>query len=141
MQEENKALVRQMVEVLQNNHELERMEEFFTPDFLNHAEPPGEAEGNAVERARAVFRGIFAAFPDFRAEIKAQMAEGDQVMTHKIFRGTHKGPFMGLAATDKAICFEVIDILRIQDGKIIEHTGVQDRLPLLRQLGLFPSPQ
>lgn len=141
MQDENKTLVRHMVDVIQNNHELGRMEEFFIPNFLNHAESPGvETEGNAIERARAVFRGIFAAFPDFRAEIKAQVAEGDRVVTHKVFYGTHKGPFMGLAPTGKEVRFEVIDILRIEEGKIVEHLGVQDRLPLLRELGLLALP-
>jgi predicted ester cyclase len=36
-----------------------------------------------------------AAFPDLRAEIVEQFADGDRVVTRKTFHGTHQGPFKG----------------------------------------------
>jgi len=35
---------------------------------------------------------------------------------------------------------DVIDIVRIKDGKIVELWGVPDQLGLMLQTGLFPSP-
>jgi predicted SnoaL-like aldol condensation-catalyzing enzyme len=35
---------------------------------------------------------------------------------------------------------DVIDIVRVKDGKIVEHWGVPDQLGMLLQTGLFPSP-
>jgi predicted ester cyclase len=137
MSEQNKAIVRQIVEEIQNGHRLDRMDEFFEPDFVNHAEGPEPHGGqNAVERAKVMFGQLFAAFPDFSCTIRAQLAEGDQVVTHKVFRGTHQGEFMGLPPTGRQIEFAVIDILRLQDGKVAEHWAVQDRLALMQQLGL-----
>ncbi|MCB0185687.1 MAG: ester cyclase, partial [Caldilineaceae bacterium] len=43
--------------------------------------------------------------------------------------------FMGMAPTNKEITFAVIDILRVVDGKIVEHWAIQDRLGLMQQLG------
>jgi predicted ester cyclase len=138
MSEQNKATVRRMVEEVQNRHQLERIEEFFDPNFINHLEDSEQvSEVNAVERAKIVFGQLFTAFPDLHTTIQAQVAEGDKVVTHKIFRGTHQGEFMGLAPTGRQIEFAVIDILRLDNGKVVEHWAVQDRLALMQQLGLI----
>jgi steroid delta-isomerase-like uncharacterized protein len=142
VQEANKAIVRRMIEAIQNSHQLDRMEEFFHPNFANHledGEPP--AEGSAIERARRAFGALFAAFPDLHVSIRCQVAEGDQVVTHKLFRGTHRGEFMGVPATGRPIEFAVIDILRLEDGKVAEHWAVQDRLALMQQLGLLAAAE
>ena len=138
MSEQNKAIVRQLVEEIQNRHQLDRMGEFFEPDFVNHVEGPEPHGGaNSIERAKLAFGQLFTAFPDFRCTIRQQLAEGDRVVTHKVFRGTHQGEFMGLAPTGRQVEFAVIDILRLKDGKVAEHWAVQDRLALMQQLGLL----
>src|SRR5262245_49129272 len=57
------------------------------PDVIDHSRPPGVAEGAAGVRQQ--FDGFRAAFPDFRATILDQIAEGDKVVTRKVFTGTH----------------------------------------------------
>src|SRR5215217_4869700 len=114
LSEANKAIVRHLIEEVQNGHDLARIDAFFAPDFINHLEAPDlSSELNAVERAKIVFRQLFAAFPDLHVTIQDQLAEGDKVVTHKLFHGTHQGPFMGVAPTGKPIEFAVIDILRL----------------------------
>lgn len=34
----------------------------------------------------------------------------------------------------------VIDMMRFQDGKLVEHWGVADRLSMMEQLGMKPPP-
>lgn len=142
MSEANKATVRRLVEEIQNRHDLAQMDAFFAPNFINHLEAADDsAELTAVERAKIVFRDMFAAFPDLHVTIQDQLAEGDRVVTHKLFRGTHQGTFMGLAPTGRQIAFAVIDILRLDQGKVVEHWAIQDRLALMQQLGLLSGPQ
>ena len=139
MSTENKMLVQRMVEVVQNQHQLERMVDFFEPNFVNHLDHDPCSPLNSIEKAQQMFRQMFTAFPDMRVTIQQQVAEGDTVMTHKVFAGTHLGAFMGTAPSGKLIRFGVIDILRLENGKIVEHMAIQDRLGMLQQLGLIPT--
>ncbi len=63
---------------------------FFSPDFVDYSgiSNPPDREG-----ARAAFVRLLDAFPDHHFTIRQQLAEGDKVMTYKILRGTHLGPF------------------------------------------------
>ena len=139
MSAENKAVVQRMVEIIQNQHQLERMRDFFEPNFVNHLDHDPASPLNSIEKAQQVFTQLFAALPDLRVTIQHQVAEGDTVMTHKIFQGTHLGAFMGAAPSGKPITFGVIDILRLENGKIVEHWAIQDRLGIMQQLGLLPG--
>ena len=139
MSEANKAIVRQIVEEVQSGHNLDRIEAFFAPNFVNHLDHGGPSDLNSIEKAKIVFRQLFAAFPDLHVTILAQVAEGDKVVTHKIFKGTHQGTFMGVPATGQEVSFAVIDILRLQEGKVVEHWAMQDRLAMMQQLGLVPA--
>ena len=50
---------------------------------------------------------------------------------------------MGHAPTGRPIRIDVFDVLRVVDGKIVEHWGVPDRLAVLLQIGALqpPSPR
>jgi predicted ester cyclase len=45
-----------------------------------------------------------------------------------------------VAPTGKAIHFETVDVMRVTQGKIVEHWGVANLYSLLDQLGALPSP-
>ena len=95
---------------------------------------------NGKEGTKGFFTVLFAAFPDVRFTIRQQLAEGDKVMTHKTFQGTHQGPFMGIPATGKQVAFDVIDIFTVANGKLTEHWAVADLLSLMQHLGAVPTP-
>ena len=40
------------------------------------------------------FPKILAAFPDFSAELKEHLVDGDRVAMHRIFSGTHEGELL-----------------------------------------------
>ena len=42
---------------------------------------------------------------------------------------------MGMPATGKTISIQFIDILRMKNGKAVEHWGVSDMTALMEQLG------
>ena len=137
--EQNKALVRQMVEEIFNRGNIGRADEFLAPDFVEREElPPGiPRDREGVKQLTAMLHG---AFPDFRATIDDMVAEGDKVVMRMTWRGTHKGEFMGIPPTGKSVSFGVIDIIRIAGGKFVEHWGQMDRMALMQQLGAIPAP-
>ena len=61
-------------------------------------------------------------------------------VTRKVFYGTHLGAFQGIPPTHRKVEIHVIDIVRVERGKIVEHWNCVDRLGLLAQLGALPQP-
>jgi predicted ester cyclase len=136
--EANKQVVRRFVDEYQTAANEGSFAELLHPDVVDRSRPPGIAEG--AEGVRQQFEAFRAAFPDFRAVIHDQIAEGDKVVTRKVFHGTHHGELMGVAPTGREVQIEVIDIVRVEGGQIVEHWNVVDRLGLLQQLGALPEP-
>lgn len=135
--DKNREIVRRFVEEVQSGRDLNALDRFISPNFVNYTEIPGLPSDR--EGARQFHSAFFAAFPDLNATIHHQVAEGDKVVTHKTFQGTHRGAFMGIPATGKRISYEVIDIVTVVNGQITEHWVVGDQLGLMQQLGAIPS--
>jgi len=62
------------------------------------------------------------------------------VVTHKVFTGRRDVEFAGVPPTGRDVEIAVIDIVRIADGRIVEHWNCVDRLGLMMQLGALPAP-
>ena len=138
MSEENKALVREFVEECQNRHDLARLSDFLSSQFVNHTVQPPFAP--TFEGAKQLHEMLFTAFPDMQFVIRDMVAEGDKVVTYKTLQGTHQGDFAGIAPTGKKIECDVIDIMRVAGGKCVEHWHVMDQLGLMIQLGAVSLP-
>jgi predicted ester cyclase len=132
-----KDVVRRFVDEYQTGADERAFDELLHPDVLDHSRPPGIASG--ARGVRQQFDGFRAAFDGFRATILDQVAEGDKVVTRKVFTGTHRGAFQGLEPTGRDVEIHVIDIVRVADGRIVEHWNCVDRLGLLAQLGAVPE--
>jgi predicted ester cyclase len=83
---------------------------------------------------------IWAAFPDARHTIERQFSASDMVATCAIVRGTHQGPFLGVAPTGKPVEFMVLMIDQVADGKIVLHYAIPDLFSLLAIVGMLPTP-
>ena len=137
--EQNKALVRQMVEEIFNRGNASRVDEFLVPDFIEHEELPPGIPSNR-EGVKLLTAQLHSAFPDFKATIDDIVAEGDKVVIRMTWTGTHKGEFMGIPPTGKGISIGVIDIIRVAGGQFVEHWGQMDDMGMMRQLGAIPAP-
>jgi steroid delta-isomerase-like uncharacterized protein len=133
----NKTIVRRFVEEFQNGGNESAVEELLAADFVDHSPFPGVSPDR--EGVRRLFAALRQAFPDLRAKIHDQLAEKDRVATRKTFRGTHRGEFLGIAPTGRSVSFDVIDVVRIANGRIAEHWNVMDLMGLLQQIG--PQPR
>ena len=64
------------------------------------------------------------------------MTEADKVATRKTFHGTHdEGEFMGIPPTGRRVSIGLIDIVRISEGRVVEHWSMGDNLGMMQQLG------
>jgi predicted ester cyclase len=65
------------------------------------------------------------------------VAEDDIVMAYCTTSGTHTGgEWLGQKATGNKLNFDVVDIFRMEDGKIAEHWDSADTFGLFSQLGI-----
>jgi predicted ester cyclase len=75
-------------------------------------------------------------FPRYELIAEEMLAEDDKVMVRFTLRGVHKGEFMGIPATGKAVAVPGVIIYRIANGKITDHWMLMDSMALLQQLGV-----
>jgi len=87
---------------------------------------------------RAIAEEWTTAFPDWRFDLLALIAEGDRVVAHMPYRGTHRGPILGVAPTNHSCSVDEIVIFRVSEGKIAEAWEVYDEAGMWRQLGVRP---
>lgn len=137
--EQNKAVFRRMVDEVFNRGNIAVVDEIMTPDFMEREElPPGFPPGR--EGVKLLTQMLRSAFPDFKATIEDTLAEGDRVMIRMTWSGTQQGEFMGIPPTGKRMSIQVIDIVRLSNGKVAEHWGVMDSMGMMQQLGAIPAP-
>ncbi|HEX7658653.1 MAG TPA: ester cyclase [Pseudonocardiaceae bacterium] len=76
------------------------------------------------------------AFPDWCFDLGALIAEGDRVVAHMPYSGTHRASIVGVAATGRSCTVDEIVIFRIANGKVAEAWEVYDEAGMWRQLGV-----
>ena len=135
MSEENKALVRRIVDEAWNRGKLEVIDEAFAPDYQEHNPRPGQEPGIAGYKGGVLM--MRAAFPDLTLDVHDVIAEDDRIALLYTLRGTHGGDLMGIPASGQRVSSEGMVFARFRDGKVIERWGVQDMLTLLQQIGAF----
>jgi steroid delta-isomerase-like uncharacterized protein len=140
LEEENKALVRELTEQIWNRRRIDQIPNFYSPDFVANYRPYA-AERRGHEGIKGMVERTWAAFPDYHEEIQELIAEGDRVVVHLVNSGTQAGQWGPLPPTGKRMEVTEIVILQIRDGKVIQQRGVVDNLSALRQLGAIPSPR
>jgi predicted ester cyclase len=130
--EANKLLLRRYIEEVWDKENPAAVDDFLAPTYIRHRSPtapPLDREGQKL--LLSIFR---AAFPDVKIIVEDVIAEGDKIAFRSTMRGTHRGEFFGIAATDKRVEFGLLDVIRIEDGKFIEQWGGPNMYDLLRQL-------
>lgn len=133
----NKAVVRRFNEEFISRGEETAADELLAEDIVDHNAMPGMAAGR--QGVKQFFAWLKTAFPDLRVTIYDQTAEGEKVVTRKMFQATHQGEFAGILPTNKDVTIHLTDIVRVVEGKIVEHWVVIDQLGLLQQLGAIPT--
>ena len=130
----NKAVIRRFVEEVQNGQDWAAYDELNDPDFVNLSAPPGMPSDRAG--GKLYLEAFAAAYPDAHFEIDDMIAEGDSVVTKKTFTGTNTGEFAGMPATGRQVSLQYVDIMRVRDGRIVEHWLSMNQLSWMQQLGI-----
>jgi len=111
--------------------------ELISTDFVNHEAPPGTPPG--LGGITFYMHMLARAFSDQSWTVDQVICEGDMVAMHCTHRGRHTGDFFGVPATGRTFSYKQMHLVRMADGKGVEHWAVRDDAALMRQL-THPSP-
>jgi len=100
----------------------------------------GQAELHAPDGVREYFTALFAAFPDFSAEVLSITTEEDRCAVRWQATGTFAGPgtFNDVAPNGARIHLEGCDVVQVRDGLVVHNDAYVDGMSIARQLGLMP---
>jgi ketosteroid isomerase-like protein len=121
----NIAAVRRLIDIGFTRGDLSVVAETVSPDCIEHQRGSKSGVAGAEDTIRTLHRW----FSDFSLTIEDLVAVGDMVWARNRARGVNTG---------RPIEIDVIDVVRMADGKIVEHWGVPDQLGMLMQLDLLP---
>ena len=134
MSEENKAQARRFYEEVFNKTNVDAIDEFCVPGFVDHTALPGMAPG--IEGVKQMLGMYLNAFPDLHITVDEMVAEGDVVVVRNTATGTHTGDLMGIAPTGKQITMRGLDFIRMSGGKATEIWHFEE--DMFAQLGVAP---
>ena len=125
-----------------NAHDLDGFAQVLANDVVFKA--PGGINGEGKAACTAFFGSWFAAFPDARVEVQAVHIVDDIAVEEGTFTGTQNGvlrsPMGDVPPTGRSVEVDYIHVLRFRDGKHVSFNLMFDRLMMLEQLGLVPTP-
>jgi predicted ester cyclase len=125
-----------------NAHDRAAMEALCTDDAVLAA--PGDMAFTGRGEVCDFLQSWWDAFPDAHTTIRATHFAGDAYIEEGTFSGTHDGVFhtpMGdIAPTHRPVSGEYITVARVRGERVHSQYLLFDRLQLLEQLGLVPTP-
>lgn len=133
---ENIALVRRLMDEGFNRGNLAFCDELFIEDAVEHQ--AGNPQGR--DGVKAVISTLRNGFSDFHIEIEDIVDADGTVWFRNRATGTNDGSFMGFPPSGRTVDITVYDQVRIENGRVVEHWGVPDRLESAMQLGHIPPP-
>ena len=133
--EANIALVRQWVEQVWNDGNLDLLGHFHPHTFDNHGQPSN------LEEARQWHLRNRATFPDVHYTIDDIFATEAQVAMRWTATATHEGSLWGMIPpTGKHLSWNGMHQLRIADQQIVEVWAIANTIAQLQQMGVTLQP-
>lgn len=134
--EDAKAVVRRWCAAW-NQSDADAAVALLSESYVRH--DPNFPEVIGPDAQRQFMQGIFAAFSDLALEEQMIIADGGMVAIRLQISGRHTGEFLGIAATDRPVSFQAVDVFRVEGVALAEQWAILDVLGLLRQLGALPD--
>jgi steroid delta-isomerase-like uncharacterized protein len=131
----SKAIIRNFFEQVWNQRDEAAIDRFIAEDAAGN--DPDFGMGR--EGFKRQWRKWQDAFSDLHFEIEEMVAEGDTVVARWTLTGTHRGPFLGIAPTGRAIRVAGMSLDHLRDGVLISGFDGWDNLGLRQQLGAIPE--
>jgi steroid delta-isomerase-like uncharacterized protein len=132
----NMTLGRKVFTEVYGEGKVNLVDQLYADDFVDDS--PGGGKGR--ELIKEAVTGFHKAAPDLKFEIEDVFATEDKVVIRYTGIGTQTGAYGEIPPSGKAIKVRGITVFLIENGKIKTEWTEYDRLGMLRQIGVVPSP-
>ena len=133
---DHEALARRIIEEAFDGNRPDVIDDIVGVDCVEHQRGLRPGRDGVKETIATLHRW----FSDFSLNVEAMTMDGDTVWCRNKARGVNTGSVMGFPPTGAPFEIDVFDVMRFEDGRMVEHWGVADQLGLLIQLGLLQRP-
>jgi steroid delta-isomerase-like uncharacterized protein len=130
--EENKQLVRHIMEEGFNKQDMSVVYESFHPNYVRHGH--GVASMSSLAEHVEDLQARHRAFDEAKFTIEQIIAEGDSVAVRYVFTGVHRDDFNGAPASGNLVRRPAAAFFTIVDGKVAEGTVYADGAGFMSQL-------
>ncbi len=128
-----KDIVRRYIEEVVNTGNIERISDFISFDYAE--EYYGKRYQVGIQGAIDHINGVRKTYADLKLTITLQVCEDEWVATYYFMTGVHVGEWMGIRPTHKKITVTGINLDKVVNGKIVEHTGAANLFEPLLEIG------
>lgn len=140
LEQKNIALIKKAIKEW-NDRNLEFFNEIEDQDNYVYYSSIGNETTLNHEDVLNSLKKMWETFPDIKMHAIDMFAAGDKVVTFMVLKGTHQTEFKGMPATGNKFETGGINIVRIEDGKIVEEWDSTDELGFFMQLGFELQPK
>jgi steroid delta-isomerase-like uncharacterized protein len=133
------AIVEQHVRC-ENRHDIDAVMSTFG-SAARYDDEPWNDRRDGRDQVRAYYVELMRALPDLSIDVVRRHVADDCVILEVEIRGTHRGAWRGLPATDRPLHFPLCGIFTFDtDDRLAGERIYYDRAMVLRQLGIFREP-
>jgi steroid delta-isomerase-like uncharacterized protein len=90
-----------------------------------------------IEGTKNYYGNFLTGFSDAEFTFVDIFGQGDKLVKHWNFKGTHDGDFFGIPPTGKSLNLYGTTLILMEDGKIKQEQDFFDNLDMLTQLGVI----
>jgi steroid delta-isomerase-like uncharacterized protein len=134
---EMNSFVQRLVDAY-NHRRLDDFDALLTDDVVLVRD---EAEAHGREEFKSVLTRLQSAFPDIEYHVEDTIVAGDKIVLRWSARGTHRGEYLGVSATNREASYTGITIYELRGDRVARIWVSADLLSLLRRLRRGPEKE
>lgn len=119
-----------------NKREIDKINETNFDNGITLITSPENIVG--IQDFKDYYQNYLTGFSDVTFTLVDVFGQGDKIVKHWNFKGSHTGEFFGIPASGKKVDIDGVTLVKMKDGKIVQEQDFLDNLSFYQQLGLIP---
>jgi len=118
-----------------NKREIDKINETYFDENITLISPDNVV---GIEGFKEYYQNYLTGFSEITFTLVSVFGQGDNIVKHWNFKGTHTGVFFGIPASGKEVDIDGVTLVKMKGGRIAQEQDFMDNLSFYQQLGLIP---